>query len=148
MRGAAKWGAAWAVWDQGVLHLSRLLLLQVHGHRLSPGLPLHQDRLARRGAGDARRGWAGLGWAGRLAEGERLASRDPEVQVARGGWPLGFRGNRREALHPPRELSLSAPVPLSVSRGARPGRLLPGGPASEWGSASLCSASVRPHPPV
>lgn len=71
-------------------------------------------------------GEAGPGRAGQaaLAEGARLASRGLEVQVAWGGRPLGFGGDRWGALCPPRELvslgSGATSLCHSVSLGAQP----------------------------
>lgn len=106
---------------------------------------LHQDRLARRGAG---RGGAGQGWAG---AGQGRAGRPCRGCAAgfsgpRGagslGWPAsGFRGGQMGGPLTSQGAGVSwlrchLPLPLCV----------PGGPASERGSASR-SASGRPQLP-
>lgn len=99
---------------------------------------LHQDRLARRGAG---RGGAGPGWAGRPCRGCAAGFSGPRGAGSL-GWPAsGFRGGQMGGPLTSQGAGVSwlrchLPLPLCV----------PGGPASERGSASR-SASGRPQLP-
>lgn len=89
---------------------------------------LHQDRLARRGAG---RGGAGQGWAGRPCRGCAAGFSGPRGAGSL-GWPAsGFRGGQMGGPLTSQGAGVSwlrchLPLPLCV----------PGGPASERGSAS------------